>query len=499
MEETIAVDAELDDTGARRGGARPGRLPPARAAAVVYTIAMFMSIMDTQIVNVALPTLSRDFHATLASTQWVITAYLMAIAVSVPASGWLGDRFGTKRVFLAAIAAFTVASALCAASANLPELVVTRILQGAGGGMMVPTGMAMLYRAYPQNRRVHVARVVTGVMVLAPATAPIIGGSLVTWASWRWIFVVNIPFGTLALLTGLSYLAEHREPPRGRFDAWGALLGGVGLGLLLYAVGEGPTEGWGSTGVLGPLCGALATLAGFVVLELHREHPLLDLGLLRDRTLRRCVATITPQSIAFFGSLVFVTLYLQEARGVSPINSGLSTFPEAVAIGLTSQVVSRLYPRVGPRRLMTAGFLGFAVVTAALADAGLGTSLWTIRALTFALGICASFIMLPNQAAAFAQVSSADTGHATAIFSVLQRASSSIAVAVLATVLALAGGNVTHGRPPVSAFHWAFGAGVIASLVGAGLALRVRDADAAPTMAARREAPVIMAASESGG
>ncbi len=475
-------------TGAEVDSTRP--VSHARAAALVYTVAMFMSIMDTQIVNVALPTLSRDFHATLASTQWVITAYLMSIAICVPASGWLGDRLGTKRVFLCAIGGFTVASALCAASANLPELVATRVLQGLGGGMMVPTGMAMLYRAYPPERRVSVARIITGVMVLAPATAPIIGGSLVTWASWRWIFLVNIPFGTLALAAGLAFLEEHREPPRGQFDRWGALLGGLGLGLLLYSVGEGPTDGWGSPTVLVTLFVALAAVVAFIFVELRREHPLLDLRLLHDRTLRRCASTLGPQSIAFFGSLVFVTLYLQEARGISAIDSGLSTFPEAVAIGLSSQVVSRLYPHVGPRRLMTTGFLGFAAVTAALAGAGMGTSLWTIRALTFALGVCASFIMLPGQAAAFARISSADTGHATAIYSVVQRASSSMGVALLATVLALAGGNVVHGRPPVSAFHWAFAAGVVASLVGAGLAMRVSDADAAPTMAVRARASV---------
>src|SRR5487761_2565567 len=224
--------------------ARRRRLPHHRAAAIVYASSMFMSVMDTQIVNVALPTMSHDFHVPFSSVQWVVTAYLMSIAVCVPASGWLGDRFGAKRIYLMAVASFTIASALCAMSTNLPELVITRVLQGVGGGMMVPVGMSMLYRAYPPERRIGVARLITRVSVIAPATAPIIGGSLVTWGSWRWIFTINLPIGVAALIFSARFLSEHREPRKGSFDLPGAILGGAGLGLLLYSVGSGPTLGW---------------------------------------------------------------------------------------------------------------------------------------------------------------------------------------------------------------------------------------------------------------
>ncbi|MGH8997484.1 MAG: DHA2 family efflux MFS transporter permease subunit, partial [Acidimicrobiales bacterium] len=301
------------------------RLTHQGATAVTYCVAMFMSIMDSQIVNVALPRLARDFHVTIPSVQWVVTAYLMAIAVFVPASGWLGDRFGTKRVFMLAVGAFTVASLLCAISTSLGELVVMRILQGAGGGMMVPVGMSMLYRAYPPERRVQVARLITRVMVIAPATAPIIGGTLVTWASWRWIFTINIPVGVAALAFGTVFLAEHREPHSGRFDLVGALLGGAGLGLLLFSVGSGPTLGWGSPEVVATGAAAVVALAVFVRLELRRPQPVLNLHLLRDRMFRRSCSVIGFQATTFFGTLVFTSLYLQEGRGLSAINSGLST------------------------------------------------------------------------------------------------------------------------------------------------------------------------------
>ena len=229
----------------------------------------------------------------------------------------------------------------------------------------------------------------------------------------------------------------------------------------------------------------MVLLSCFVRLELRLEFPLLNLHLLSNRLFRRCCSIIAFSSTSFFGSLIFTSLYLQSGRGLSAIHSGLSTFPEAVAIGITSQIVAHLFPRIGPRRLLAAGFCGLALTCAALADAGLRTSLWEIRGLCFALGVSVAFIMLPSQASAFAQISSAETGHASAIFNTLQRALSSLGVAFLATVLALGGGDTHHVHPSVSPFHWVFGANVALALVGAALALRIRDADAASTMATR--------------
>jgi hypothetical protein len=267
------------------------------------------------------------------------------------------------------------------------------------------------------------------------------------------------------------------------------VLGGSGLGALLYAVGSGPTLGWGSPEVDITAIASVVLLGYFVRLELRREHPLLNLHLLSNRLFRRCCSIIAFSSTSFFGSLVFTSLYLQSGRGLSAINSGLSTFPEAVAIGITSQIVARLFPRVGPRRLLASGFVGLALTCAALASAGVQTSLWEVRGLCFALGISVAFIMLPSQASAFAQISSAETGHASAIFNTLQRALSSLGVALLATVLALGGGNAHHVHPSVSAFHWVFGANVALASIGAALALRINDADAASAMGRHPKSP----------
>jgi EmrB/QacA subfamily drug resistance transporter len=470
--------------------ARSRRLVPgARATAIVYSVAMFMSVMDTQIVNVALTSLSRDFQVTDASAAWVVTAYMVGLAVCVAASGWTGDRFGAKRVFLISVGVFTVASALCAISVTLPELIVMRVLQGAGAGMMAPVGMALVYRAYAPDRRMHVTRLITRVQTVAPAIAPLIGGALVTWATWRWIFTINLPIGVVLIALGPFVLLDHREPPRGGFDLTGAFLGIAGLGLLLFAVGAGPTAGWASTEVTAGGGCAVALLAGFVVTELRRDNPLLDIRILGNRLFRWCTVANMLAMWSFFGTLVFTALYVQEARGFSAMASGLATFPEAVAIGLAAGPVARLFHRFGPRRLLVGGFGGLALTTGLLAGASPSVSLWWIRVLCFLLGVSVAFIMLPSQAAAFGQIPSQQTGHASALFNTFQRAVMAAGVAVLSAVLAFAGGNVTGIRPPVAAFRWVFLTNMAVALAGALLSLRVPDRDAAPAMRAQGGAP----------
>lgn len=451
-----------------------------RAAAVVFAIGMFMSIMDSQIVNVALATLAREFNATTSQVQWVVTGYLLSLAVCIPASGWMGDRFGTRRVYLIAITIFTVASLLCAMSTTLLMLIITRVLQGFGGGMMTPIGQAVLYRAYPPSQRVKVARAISRVTVLAPSTAPIIGGLLVTKLSWHWIFLVNIPIGIIQFAFAWRFLPEYRSPERTKLDWIGGLAGGGGLAVLLFALSEGPASGWGSPKVLiTGACGA-AALAYFAYRELHLKEPILRVRLLADRMFRRACGIVSLATITFFGTLVFTALYLQQARGYSAIQSGLTTFPSAIGIGISSQVVSRLYPYVGPRKLMMMGFTGLGVMSLILATNTGQTNLWGIRVEMLAFGLCMPYVMMPTQASAFSRITHADTGHASAIFTTVQRSASAFGVALLSTVLAAAGGEGLHPSP--DAFHAVYMTGAGIAVVGILLALRVHDSDAAATM-----------------
>jgi Na+/melibiose symporter-like transporter len=258
------------------------------------------------------------------------------------------------------------------------------------------------------------------------------------------------------------------------------VLAAAGLTAALYCVSTGPTAGWAAPATVGTgVFGALA-LTWFTRHSLRSPRPVLRLRLLGDRLFRKCCVMIGCSTTAFFGSLVFTALYVQEGRGGSALNSGLTTFPEAVAIGLSSQVVARLYPRVGPRRLIAAGFLGLVVVNVALSTAGGTTSLWLVRGLMFAIGLAVSYVMLPVQAAAYARISSVDTGHATAIFTAGQRSAGAMGVALLSAVLAAGSGD--RVRAPVSAFHAVYLTGAGVAFLGLLLALTLRDADAASTM-----------------
>ncbi|MBV9661183.1 MAG: MFS transporter, partial [Acidimicrobiales bacterium] len=208
------------------------------AVAVVFVSAMFMNIMDTTIVNVALPTIGRDFHVRPDSVDTVAIGYLVSLAVFIPVSGWLGDRLGGRRVLLASVVVFTVASALCGIAQNLAELVAFRVVQGVGGGLMVPVGMALMFRTYPPAERVRASSILVVPTALAPALGPVLGGVFVTELSWRWVFFVNLPIGVAAWIFGMLFLDRHRSDGAGRLDLVGFVLSAAGLGLAMYGVSE---------------------------------------------------------------------------------------------------------------------------------------------------------------------------------------------------------------------------------------------------------------------
>jgi EmrB/QacA subfamily drug resistance transporter len=462
------------------------KIDPKLSVCVVFVIAMFMSIMDSTIVNVALPSLGRQLRVPNASIDAVVVGYLVSLAVVIPASGWLGDRFGTKRIFLAALALFSIASALCGFAGSFSMLVLFRVLQGAAGGAMTPVGTAILYRTFPPEKRVQVSRVLIIPTIIAPATGPVLGGFLVDQFSWRWVFFVNVPFGIAACIFGLIFLYEHREPSAGHFDLAGFSLAGLGLALVMYALSEGPSYGWGSMSIIASVSTGILLLAAFVFIEVRKREPMIDLHLLKDRLF--CTTNLVSlfASAGFVGLLFVVPLFLQEGRGVSALASGLTTFPEAVGVAISTQIVARLYPNVGPRRLMAFGLTGVAIAMSLLCLMGQDTSLWLMRILMFCIGAGMAYSFLPVQAAAFATITGAATGRASALYNAQRQLGSALGVAVLASVLSVVGpfSQTLTGAllPNLGAYHVAFLASAALALMAAAIALFVHDRDAAATM-----------------
>jgi EmrB/QacA subfamily drug resistance transporter len=464
------------------------RMPYKYVVAIVYVTALFLDILDVTIVNVAIPAIGQEFQTD--SAEWIVLGYTLSLAVWIPASGWLGDRFGTKRVFLFAFGAFIAGSALCAAAQTIEQLVAFRVIQGIGGGMLTPVGIAMLFRAFPPIERAKASTYIMIPTLAAPALGPIIGGLLVTHVSWHWIFLINVPIGIVGFVFGWKFLREHREPTAGSFDVPGFVFSAAALALIVYALSEGPRSGWTSPVVLtsaaiGAVCGAL-----LVVIELRTPRPLLDLRLLGNRIFRQCNIVSFFSTMSFLGLLFVMPLYLQLLRGFDAFHSGLTTFPQAIGVMISSQVAGRLYGRIGPRRLMTFGLFAAGLVILMFTRIGLDTNLWLIRGLMFLRGLAMGFAFIPMQAASYATIAPADNGRASAIFSTQRQVGVSIGVAVLASVLVT---FMPLSSPPIdvdralTGYHVAFGLAVLLAWIAAFAAWRIRDSDAAPTMAARRK------------
>jgi EmrB/QacA subfamily drug resistance transporter len=480
---------------------------------VVYVAAMFMAIMDTTIVNVALPTLGRYFHASASDVGLVSIAYLISLTVFIPVSGWLGDRFGGRRALLGAVAVFTAGSALCGLATSLGELIAFRVLQGAGGAVMTPVGLAMLFRVYPPAERLRLSSILAVFTALAPALGPVLGGLFTTYASWRLVFFVNVPIGAAAFAFGAVLLAGHTQPRPGRLDRPGVVLSGLGLGSLMYGISAGPSRGWSSAPVLLTLIAGAALLTALAVVELRTAEPLIDLRLFGNRLFRAATSLYGLGSVAYLGALYLAALFFQDALGLSAVASGLITFPSALGVMAGGQLVTRvLYRRFGPRRIVTAGLLVVAGAMAAMALVSSGTSRWLIGLIMFGLGLGISSVFIPAQAISMATISRAQTGRASSIFNAGKQLGGALGVALLTTVLATAGptrhvggrvdGQVGRAGGQVvvnlAAFHDGFLAAAAVALVTVAAALTVRDADAAAAMAPRPPQPPRKAASEAG-
>jgi EmrB/QacA subfamily drug resistance transporter len=406
--------------------------------AIAFVFGIFMEILDMTVLNTALPAIGRAFDVSESQLQYPLTGYLVSLAIFIPASGWVGDRFGTKRTFAFAIAIFTAASALAGAANSLEMLVGARVLQGIGGGMMVPVGTTMLFRAFPHDERAKAGSVLAMPTMIAPALGPVLGGWLTDNYSWRWIFYINLPIGLLGLIFTLAFVPDDAGTQTvGKFDIPGFLLGGIGLATLLVGVERGPSHGWGDPSTLGLILPALVILAIFVIVELRIKEPLLDLRLLKERYFRSGNITLFIATGTFMGVLFLFPLFLQQIRGLDATGSGLVTVFQVLGMFVVFPNSAKLYSALGARYSMIIGFTVMALTIGSMEFVDYDSSLWIFRAQLFIFGVGLAFAFVPLQAVTFERISMADTSNASALFSTSRQIASAVGVSIVSSVLTL--------------------------------------------------------------
>jgi EmrB/QacA subfamily drug resistance transporter len=421
-----------------------------------------MSILDTTIVNVALETLGRDLHRPIANTQWVITGYMLSLAAVIPVTGWAARRFGAKPVYLLSLILFTAGSALCGVAQSLDQLILFRIIQGIGGGMILPLGQLLMATAAGPKRMGRVMSMVAIPAMLAPILGPTLGGLIVDNASWRWIFYVNLPIGLIAFLASWRTLPRVERSPTDRLDIRGLILMATGLPLFTYGLAEiGTTGSFTATSVLLPAIAGLALVGAFVLHALRIPRPLLDLHLYRRATFASASITMFCLGGALFGGMILMPLYWQQVRFESVVDTGLLTAPMGLGMALVMPFAGRFADRFGGGPLALAGVIVTTLATIPFGFIGAHTSILDLSLAMFVRGMGVGLAFMPAMSAAFAALRPAELADATPQLNVLQRVGGSIGTAIVAVVLqrALTG---AHGASAIAgaygtAFWWSLG------------------------------------------
>ncbi|WP_052890438.1 DHA2 family efflux MFS transporter permease subunit [Thermogemmatispora carboxidivorans] len=395
----------------------------------------FMVILDATAVNVALPTLQHVFKAPVDQVDGVLTAYVLALGIITPLAGYLSERFGIKRMYLISLFLFVLGSVLCAFAPSLPWLVAFRALQGLGGGMLGPLGISLLFGAFPEKQR-GLAFGLYGIpLVVAPASGPVLGGYFVEYLDWRYIFFINIPVGLAGLLLGFFWLRESRRGTAARLDLPGVLLSVISFGTLLYAIQRGSSEGWTSARILTLLSIGLLTFAVFVVVELFRRDPLLDLRLFTRRTFTVASVIGWVSTIALFGAEFLLPIYLQSLRERTPLQAGLLVLPLAISSGIVTPLAGALYNRIGPRWLIFAGSLLLAVNTWGFAHLTLDASYNEIMVLVAIRGVALGLTLQTTLTVALTGLKPAQLPRASSLLNATRNVFQSFGIAMLGTIV----------------------------------------------------------------
>ncbi|GHO69040.1 MFS transporter [Ktedonobacter sp. SOSP1-52] len=418
---------------------REGGLPYKWIVACVVIFGTFMSILDSTIVNIAIPRLQSAFGTDLNSVQWVLTAYTLAQGVATPLTAFLADRVGIKRFYIMSLVGFTLGSALCGIAWSLPVLIIFRIFQGVTGAFLTPLAITLLYREFPPQERGTVMGAFGVPILIAPAIGPTIGGYIVTYINWQLIFYINLPIGVVGLLMAFFFLREGEIIRNKTFDIPGFLLSAIGLGLLLYGLSDASTDGWLSGPVLGTLAGGALLLILFIYVELSAarqgRHPLLDLTVFTDRSFTTSSIASLLVTFSLYGGLFLVPVYLENLRGLSAFNAGLVLLPQAFASMITMLLGGRLVDKFGVRAIVIPGLviMSIALWLYSLLDLyiPIGQFQWLLILRSCGIGLC----MQPLMVSALSNIEPRRLSQASSVSTTLRFVGSSLTIAILATMV----------------------------------------------------------------
>jgi DHA2 family multidrug resistance protein len=423
-------------------------------------MAVFMEVLDTSIANIALPHIAGSLSATPEEATWVLTSYLVANAIVLPMTGWLGNYFGRKRVLLSCIVMFTFASALCGLAWDLPTLIISRILQGLGGGAMVPIAQSIMLESFPPQKRGAAMAVFAQGVVVAPILGPTIGGWITDNYTWRWIFYINLPVGIFAVLMA-RWVVE--DPPyikrnkKADIDFIGFGLLAVWLATLQIVLDKGQEADWfGAEWVRWFTVVSVAAFIGFIAWEFSVEHPLVNLRVFKNRNFTVGLILMTSLAAILYGTTAQLPLFLQTLMGYPALQAGYAMSPRGVAAFITTFFVGRLVGKIRLRWMLGFGFVMLAASSFMLSDINLQVSMGSVIFPSLINGVAISFIFVPLTTATMSQLGQAQIGNASGLYNLMRNLGGSIGIAFVTTMLArgaqahqaLMVGHLTPTDPP---------------------------------------------------
>ncbi|HUG65551.1 MAG TPA: MFS transporter [Gaiellaceae bacterium] len=408
------------------------------------SVGLFMIMLDNTVVNVALPAIQRDLGADLSELEWIVAGYALTFASLMLVGGKVADAYGRRRIFVLGIVVFTLASLLCGLASSSEMLIGARVFQGAGAALMNPATLSIIAATFPPRERGTAIGIWAGTSALALAIGPLVGGLITEQLDWSWIFFVNVPVGVLGIAASYAFIDESRDETHVSLDLPGLTTSAVGLFALTYGLIEANTYGWTSGRIVGAFVLAVVSLVSFVVIERRRRDPMLPLELFRSGTYAGANLVVLLVALAMFGVFFFVSLYMQNVLGYSPVEAGAAFLPMTILIILLAPIAGKTSDRVGSRGLLTAGMLLVAVQLVLFSRLSADASFWNLLPALLLGGVGMALTMTPSAAAATRSVPVDKSGVGAAVLNSARQVGGTMGIALIGAIMAAeAGGELS--------------------------------------------------------